>query len=162
MNKRLHVARPVGIFGTGIVLLVVLALVMAAIPQPTMAANPTATSTKKAVSSSTAAPKATKTATPTSKNKKNSGKPSIAASLNNNYLTVEVANFSDYTVYYVRADAGNLRSTSWTRIGRLRTNKNGAATVSYRLPRKYYEINEVTVCLKNTMSDETLCQVAYR
>ncbi len=141
------------LLGLGVCLLLVITMMAATVAQPGQAA--TATPTKRPTT-------IVATKTPTPKSTKTSKKPSMAVSFENNYITVDVANFPSLTVYYVRAEMGNMRVNQWFKLGRLRTNKNGTAQVTYRAPAKIREASMITVCVKNVMTDGALCQVASR
>lgn len=74
-------------------------------------------------------------------------------------VNIQVKNFPGQETYYIRAGEGNFYQTrTWYRIGRIRTNKNGIANASFRLPKKLYDINQITVCVKDVWNDDVLCQ----
>lgn len=131
----------------------VLVLIGAGLPQPGLAAASTSTPTYVSYKTPTPTPKATS---------KSKGKPSISASYTDNYLEIGVENFPSYAVYYIRATTGNYRGNEWYHIGRMRTNKNGKASASFRLPEKMSQAGQVNVCLKNVITDATLCQSAWK
>ncbi len=79
--------------------------------------------------------------------------------INSVLVNVQVTNFPGYETYYVRAGEGNFYQTrNWNRLGRIRTNKNGVANYSYRLPTKLQKANQLTVCLKDVWNDDSICQ----
>lgn len=153
MEQDQQTTRSRHLLGLGLCLLLVVSILVAMVPQPGQAA--TATPTKRPTTIAA-------TKTPTPKSGKTSKKPSMAVSFENNYITVDVANFPSLTNYYVRAEMGNMRVNQWFRLGRLRTNKNGSAQVTYRAPVKIREASMITVCVKNVMTDGALCQIASR
>ena len=71
---------------------------------------------------------------------------------------IQVTNFPKNTTYYVRA--GNRED--WVRIGRLRTNKDGKATDVFNVPAVIDRTSNLTICLKNVITEVVVCQTILR
>ena len=71
---------------------------------------------------------------------------------------IQVTNFPKNTTYYVRA--GNREE--WVRIGRLRTNKDGKATDVFNVPAVIDRTSNLTICLKNVITEVVVCQTILR
>jgi hypothetical protein len=46
-------------------------------------------------------------------------------------------------------------------LGRIRTNRSGAVTTYFRVPKKLADTNEITVCIKNAVNDKFDCVYVY-
>ncbi len=71
---------------------------------------------------------------------------------------VQVTNFPKNTTYYVRA--GNRED--WVRIGRLRTNKDGNASDIFRIPAAVDKTSNLSICLKNVITEVVVCHTIIR
>ena len=159
MKQTQNPARPRYVLGVGLSIFVVLTLFLGMLPQSGMAANPTATATKKiSITTSSKTP----TATPKTSNKSTNTGPTIMAGFLDNYVQIEVSNFPGNTVYYVRTNEGSYRGGQWYHLGRLRTNRNGKASAAYRLPEVFNKAGQINICVKNVWTDATLCQAAWK
>jgi hypothetical protein len=140
MRQKSKSSRSLGIAGVLISILLVLAFLVTSMPQSVQAADPTPTPTDPPIAD------------------RNS--PSLTVSFTRSYVVVNVTNFSPWTKYYVRAVNGNLRSSvdQWFTMGRVRTNKNGVVKFIRRFPKPLVDTSIFSICLKDTDTDEALCQ----
>ena len=83
-------------------------------------------------------------------------------------VTVKASKMAKNTPYYVRIYSGHTRPTGQgTRLGYLKTDKNGDGTKSYGIPVKFYDNTSkkigkyITICLKNPWNDASHCQAIY-
>jgi spore germination protein YaaH len=83
-------------------------------------------------------------------------------------VTIKTNKMSKQTPYYVRLYSGNRRPLGMgTRLGTIKTDKNGNATRSYGIPSSFYDKNAqrwgkyATFCLKNPWNDAQSCQTIY-
>jgi LysM repeat protein len=76
-----------------------------------------------------------------------------------NKVLVSVENFAKKTNYYVRISAAK-ESTSY-RIGYFQTNKEGDYTGWFRVPYYIPRSPQMTLCVKNVMTDRTSCVKYY-
>lgn len=83
-------------------------------------------------------------------------------------VTVKASKMAKNTPYYVRIYSGHTRPAGQgTRLGYLRTDKNGDGTKSYGIPVKFYDNTAkkigkyITICLKNPWNDAVHCQALY-
>jgi len=90
-----------------------------------------------------------------------STKPNYYVSRAANIITVEIKNYPGREIYYVRVDNDSTVGYRYWRLGRIRTNKSGALTQSFRHPKQLWEEQIVNVCIKNAMDDEMDCQYVY-
>jgi LysM repeat protein len=74
-----------------------------------------------------------------------------------NRLVITVTKFSKKATYYVRANDGSRDNNIWSRLGRLRTDKNGNTEVSFQLPKGLRNTTDLAVCLKNVKNDDVNC-----
>jgi lysozyme len=74
-----------------------------------------------------------------------------------NRLVITVTKFSKKATYYVRANDGSRDNNNWLRLGRLRTDKNGNAEVSFQLTKGLRNTTDLAVCLKNVRNDDVNC-----
>ena len=75
-----------------------------------------------------------------------------------NWISVKTGRFDSKTPYYVRVfvtgDPGSSK-----KLGTMRTDKNGAATRNFKLPKQFRNVDSLTYCMKNAFSDEVMCKV---
>jgi hypothetical protein len=75
-------------------------------------------------------------------------------------LYIEGGDFPKLESYSVRIRARN--QTTWTRIGVLRTDKNGEFERNFRIPNIFQDVRRFEVCLKHTLKGYTVCTFAPR
>ena len=83
-------------------------------------------------------------------------------------VTVKVTKMAKNTPYYFRLYSGSSRPIGQgTRLGTIRTDKNGNATKSFGIPTRFYDKNALkwgkfaNFCLKNPWNDASHCQALY-
>jgi len=76
-----------------------------------------------------------------------------------NYLQITVTNFPKETNYYVKAAPAAGWLKEWNQLGKVRTDRKGAVTIAYRLPKSLLDTQSIEVCLKDALSDEVACNV---
>jgi LysM repeat protein len=81
--------------------------------------------------------------------------PVIAAQFGYGSIVVAVEKFPGQKNYFINAMV-NIPMSHY-RLGRMKTNKNGAATESYKLPGFLMDKPELIICAKDVMTDATLC-----
>jgi LysM repeat protein len=74
-----------------------------------------------------------------------------------NRVVIAVTKYSKKAIYFARASDGSRFNPTWDRLGRLRTDKNGNAKVSFQLPRGLRYTTELEICLKNVRTDDVSC-----
>lgn len=75
----------------------------------------------------------------------------------NNRLTVTVTNAQARAFYFVRVDDTKQSRLEWFRIGTLRTNADREGEATFNLPDELSQARDFNVCLKNTITDDLLC-----
>jgi len=60
--------------------------------------------------------------------------------------------------FVVRARKYERNSSDWYKFGRFKANKNGAASVTLKLPRGLRDATYIEVCVKNVSNDKVECQ----
>jgi hypothetical protein len=74
-------------------------------------------------------------------------------------LTIVTANLTTNSSYYVKVAPYYVRSTPrWTKVGFLRTKKEGAVSKTVKLPKSVRGVPSIQVCLKNATNDDILCR----
>jgi LysM repeat protein len=83
-------------------------------------------------------------------------------------VTIKTNKMAAKTPYYVRLYSGRTRPMGQgTRLGTIKTDKNGNATKSFGIPSSFYDKNAqrwgkyATYCLKNPWNDASNCQTIY-
>jgi hypothetical protein len=83
-------------------------------------------------------------------------------------VTIKANKMAAKTPYYVRLYSGPIKTTTQgTRLGFLKTDKNGNGTKSFGIPSSFYDRNALrwgkyaTFCLKNPWNDASSCQTVY-
>ena len=71
-------------------------------------------------------------------------------------ITLKVASFPANSNFHVRAGEA-LRFPGWTRIGKMKTNKNGSGEATYGLPQGLRKVPVYFLCLKNQITDKLVC-----
>lgn len=72
-------------------------------------------------------------------------------------VTITVTNYPKKQPYYVRAEYGKFPDIRSKKIGTLRTNNQGKAERTFRLPKQYRTLPYVRICLKNAFTDAVQC-----
>jgi murein DD-endopeptidase MepM/ murein hydrolase activator NlpD len=75
------------------------------------------------------------------------------------YITLNTANFPTKNVFYVKVGEGTRHVSDYQKVGTLRTKKTGAVQKTFRLPKTMRTPTSLTVCVKNALTDETLCKI---
>lgn len=73
-------------------------------------------------------------------------------------LTIITKNFPTKSSFFVKIAAPGRGTLKYTKIGFLRTKKEGAVTKSFKIPKDFRKIETLVVCVKNASSDAQLCQ----
>lgn len=73
-------------------------------------------------------------------------------------MTFTVSGFPAKANYWVNVGPAKQRSIDWTRLGKLRTNKDGKAVYFYRFPDNMHDEPYVFVCMKNMVNDKLICK----
>lgn len=73
-------------------------------------------------------------------------------------LTVAITGFTPKLSYIFRSSANIWGDRTYYRLGRIRTDKNGAATVTLLLPKELRNQSELIVCAKNAINDVAVCK----
>lgn len=82
----------------------------------------------------------------------------IAINRSGTRMTFSVSGFPAKANYWVNVGPAKKRGIDWTRLGKLRTNKDGAAVYYYRFPDNMYDEPYVYVCMKNMVNDKLVCK----
>jgi LysM repeat protein len=83
--------------------------------------------------------------------------PTISVIRYNNYLSIEMDNYTKNTTYYITLDRSLRDYGGRTRIGRIRTNKEGSGGMYYKLTRGWREEDLLYVCFKNVRNNSASC-----
>jgi LysM repeat protein len=83
----------------------------------------------------------------------------FSARLNGNFVEIKTSNFPKYSSYYVKATSGSVKDQ---KIGLLNTGSGGTKVLKLALPDKLSKAAQVTVCLKNNVTDANVCRLAKR
>lgn len=85
--------------------------------------------------------------------------PNMTLSVTKGFLTIKTANFPTKSNFYVKISPNARReSSSYTKIGLLKTKKEASVTKTFKLPKDFNHVASISVCVKNAMTDDTLCQ----
>ena len=94
-----------------------------------------------------------------SSNTKSSKDPDMTLSVTPGFLTIKTANFPTKSNFYIKISPNIRReSSSYTKIGLLKTKKEGSVTKTFKLPKDFNHVASISVCVKNAMTDDTLCR----
>jgi LysM repeat protein len=77
------------------------------------------------------------------------------------WVTVGISGFPAKTSYYVRLTNGPTGMNNPIKLGTVRTDKAGAATRTFIVPRSYWETDFARVCVKNPLTDQVYCVNFY-
>jgi LysM repeat protein len=88
------------------------------------------------------------------------GRGSFTASIDGNFLVINTSNLPTKSSFFVRVDDAHERGYKWTKVGVLRTNKSGSVEDSFRLTGDLRFTSLLNVCLKNIYTDKVICGVA--
>jgi LysM repeat protein len=95
------------------------------------------------------------TASSSSGSGQTSTKPSFTASFSGNKVTIKTKNYPKQNVYYVTAQETG-KYTKY-QIGKLLTKQSTSVTQKYTLPKDLRERRQLTICLKNIVTDSVQC-----
>jgi LysM repeat protein len=84
--------------------------------------------------------------------------PDFTVKRNGNRITVKVVNFTGKRPYYVKIGPDVRDTSNWIKLGRVRTNKTGAAEKSFQLPKQYRDRANYGMCLKDQVTDAVRCK----
>jgi hypothetical protein len=98
-------------------------------------------------------PSASGTTTPTT----TSTDPTLVVTRTEDGLVIDLVNFANKSIYYVRAGVIGLKTHQWTRLGLIRVPKSGAASKLFPLPKKLADATNLHVCLKNARTNGLIC-----
>jgi LysM repeat protein len=101
----------------------------------------------------TTAPAATETATVKGPNF------TIKAEKDPSYITITTVGYPKKTPFYVRLVTGKFPDINTVKIGTIRTDKTGAATRTFKIPKNFRTLSSFNVCLKNAFTDELQCNL---
>lgn len=89
-----------------------------------------------------------------------SGKgPSMTLSVDESgMLTIVTKNFPTKSNYYVKVAPSGRGNLKYSKIGFLRTKKEGAVSKIFKLPKDFRKVPALSVCVKNARTDDQLCQ----
>jgi LysM repeat protein len=79
--------------------------------------------------------------------------------LNGNTVEIKTSNFPKYSSYYVKASSGSAKDI---KIGLLNTAAGGTKILKLVLPDQLAKAAQMTICLKNAVTDANVCRVARR
>jgi lysozyme len=96
------------------------------------------------------------TATPSSGSSSSKPTYEMAVTRDGTRITLKVASFPKNSNYHVRIGEA-LRHSGWTRIGKMKTNKNGAGEATYGLPKDLRNVPSYYICLKDQITDKLAC-----
>lgn len=105
-------------------------------------------------STTTTSTTSTTTGTTSTTDKKS---PTISVVRYNNYLSIEMDNYTKNATYYITLDRSLRDAGGKMRIGRIRTNKEGSGGLYYKLTRGWRADDVLFVCFKNVRSNSTSC-----
>ncbi len=114
-----------------------------------------------AAASTTATPTATGSTTTSSSGSSSTSSskdPALSLSVDKNLLTVKGTNFPTKSNFYVKISPSSYRELSWTKIGLMKSGKESSVTATYKLPKAFTKLPTILVCVKNAMTDATLCK----
>jgi hypothetical protein len=75
-----------------------------------------------------------------------------------NYITIKTSGYPKHSFYNVKvADTSKRVRSPWYIIGYLKTRKNTSDSYTYYLSHKLKDATQLTVCLKNVITDEVHC-----
>jgi spore germination protein YaaH len=72
-------------------------------------------------------------------------------------VVITTAKLAKKTSYLVSLNRTGTRYTSKIKLGTMKTDKNGVATRTFRIPNKYRNSESLTICLKNAWTDDVVC-----
>jgi len=72
-------------------------------------------------------------------------------------VVVTTAKLPKKTSYLVSLNRTGSRFTSKIKLGTMKTDKNGVATRTFRIPNKYRNAESLSICLKNAWTDDVQC-----
>jgi LysM domain len=103
-----------------------------------------------------------KTSKPYTSNPKTATAPAAdyTAHISGKDLVINTTYFPKQSAYYVKV--GSAGSKAKQKIGQLNTKTGGSLEGVYALPDKMKNATEVSVCVKNNVSDANVCRVAKR
>jgi LysM repeat protein len=106
-----------------------------------------------------ATPETTATSTSGSSTTSTGKDPSITLSVDESaMLTIVTKNFPTKSSFYVKVAASGRGTLKYTKIGFLRTKKEGAVSKLFKLPKDFRKVPTISVCVKNVRTDDQLCQ----
>jgi hypothetical protein len=82
----------------------------------------------------------------------------FTASINNDRLTLDISGLSAKTVFVVKVRRAELGVGGWYKLGKLPVPKDAAVTTRFALPKALEGTTYLSVCLKNSSTDELLCK----
>lgn len=72
-------------------------------------------------------------------------------------LVVKAAGLAKKTVYIIKVKRAGRGTYTWTKVGRMKTDKLGAGTMSVKLPKNLRDMEYMTICAKNAINDTIVC-----
>jgi hypothetical protein len=88
-----------------------------------------------------------------------SGPAKMSVWIKNNQIYIRTENFQNAT-YLVKAREGTRSVGGWVKIGTLKTKKGVTQLTNYPLPGSLQKNLYIRVCLKNRLSNQMFCKVA--
>lgn len=109
------------------------------------------------VPSTTSATSSSSTSTADSSSKKG-----VSATFDGDYATVKLTGLTGKHSYFVRTARGRYAPETFAKIGRMRTDKAGNATKTFRLPKSQRDETKLWVCAKDAINDNVTCNAFNR
>jgi len=101
-------------------------------------------------------------ASTTSSSTSSSGKASFSLALDGRFLVITTSNFPKRNLYYVRVSTGRFRQGPViSTVGRLMVRNKPGNVYIYKLPKELTDASYLMVCLKNAVTDANTCRSLY-
>jgi hypothetical protein len=72
-------------------------------------------------------------------------------------VIINTSKFPKNNIYFVRVAALGVKEPTWYRIGTLRTKNDTSGRYTYKMPDDLKKVDNITLCLKNTVNDNVYC-----
>ena len=96
--------------------------------------------------------------TTTTSSSSSSTESTTSVELNGRKLTIKLAGLSKSKVFYLRIRSASHSSRPWYKLGTVKASKTGSAAKVIALPRALRNTEVITLCWKNAFTDSVKCQ----
>jgi hypothetical protein len=84
------------------------------------------------------------------------------ANLTSDKVNIRTSNFPKSSAYYVKVAPVGSSMSKYVKIGQLKTKSGGVISAGFLLTKEMKKLNQMSVCLKNVITDAQICRIANK